>query len=85
MFRSLFKLAGGIVIGTAVGVAVASVLAPKRGEELQADIRAYLDGMRNAGLMAEAQRRQELQGRFQAAKSATPSEIDINVHFNGGS
>lgn len=82
MFGSLIKLAGGLIIGAAVGVAVASILAPKRGEELQSDIRAYLDEVRSAGAAAEAQRRAELESRFRAAKRAGPAELDINVNIN---
>jgi gas vesicle protein len=81
MIGSLIKLAGGLVIGAAVGMAAASLLAPKRGEELQADIRAYLAEMRNAGALAEAERRAELQSKFLAAKRAAPGEwsIDVNI------
>lgn len=82
MFGSLIRLAGGLVIGAAVGVVVASVLAPKRGEELQSDIRAYLDEVRSAGAVAEAQRRAELESRFRAAKRSGPAELDINFNIN---
>lgn len=82
MFGSLIKLAGGLIIGAAVGVAVAGILAPKRGEELQGDIRAYLGEVRNAGAAAEAQRRAELQSKFKAAKQAGPAELDINFNIN---
>ena len=82
MFGSLIKLAGGLIIGAAVGVAVAGILAPKRGEELQGDIRAYLGDVRSAGAAAEAQRRAELQSKFKAAKQAGPAELDINFNIN---
>ena len=82
MFGSLIKLAGGLIIGAAVGVAVAGILAPKRGEEMQNDIKAYLDEVRNAGAVAEAQRRAELQSKFRAAKQSGPAELDINLNIN---
>lgn len=82
MFGSLIKLAGGLIIGAAAGVAVAAILAPKRGEELQSDIRAYLGEVRSAGAAAEAQRRAELQGKFKAAKQPGPAEFDINLNIN---
>ena len=81
MFGSLLKLAGGLIIGAAVGVAAAAILAPKRGEELQSDIKAYLGEVRSAGAVAEAQRRNELQGKFRAAKQPGPAEFDINVNI----
>ncbi|MCA9868773.1 MAG: YtxH domain-containing protein [Caldilineae bacterium] len=82
MFGSLIKLAGGLIIGAAVGVAAAAILAPKRGEEMQNDIKAYLDEVRNAGAVAEAQRRAELQSKFRAAKQSGPAELDINLNIN---
>lgn len=82
MFGSLIKLAGGLIIGAAVGVAAAGILAPKRGEELQSDIRAYLDEVRSAGAAAEAQKRSELQSKFRAAKQSGPAELDINFNIN---
>ncbi|MEZ4769620.1 MAG: YtxH domain-containing protein [Caldilineales bacterium] len=81
MFGSLLKLAGGLVIGAGVGIVVAGILAPKRGEELQSDIKAYLDEVRSAGAVAEAQRRAELQGKFREAKKSGPAELDINVNI----
>ena len=71
MFGSLLKLAGGLIIGAAVGVAAAAILAPKRGEEV-----------RGAGAVAEAQRRAKLQGKFRAAKQPGPAEFDINLNIN---
>ncbi len=82
MFGSLLKLAGGLIIGAAVGVAAAAILAPKRGEELQSDIKAYLGEVRSAGAAAEAQRRVELQSKFKAAKQPGPVEFDINLNIN---
>lgn len=81
MFGSLIKLAGGLIVGAAVGVVVAGILAPKRGEELQSDIRAYLDEVRSAGAAAEAQKRAELSSKFQAAKRSGPAELDININL----
>ena len=82
MFGSLIKLAGGLIVGAAVGVAVAAFLAPKRGEELQSDIRGYLGEVRSAGAAAEAQKRAELQSKFRAAKQTGPAELDINLNIN---
>ena len=68
MLGTLFKLAGGLVLGAAAGAAVGILLAPKSGTDLQNDLLAYVDDVKAAGRNAEAQRRQELQAKFAEAK-----------------
>jgi gas vesicle protein len=73
MLGTLFKLAGGLVLGAAAGAAVGILLAPKSGTDLQSDLRAYVENVKAAGRDAEAQRRQELQTKFAQAKQFNQS------------
>lgn len=72
MFGSLFRFAGGILVGAVVGAAAAVFLAPKSGEDTKASFRAYLDDVKSAGAEAEAQRRAELESKFRNAKMVKP-------------
>lgn len=68
MFGSLFRFAGGAIVGATVGAAIAAVLAPKSGNQLKHDIRAYWEEVKDAGALAEAQRRFELEMQFKNAR-----------------
>ena len=68
MFGTLFKFFTGAVVGAAVGGVIAVFAAPERGEDLQNDLRAYFDEVKESGRIAEARRRAELEARFLRAK-----------------
>jgi gas vesicle protein len=72
MFGSLFRFAGGALVGAAVGAAVAVFLAPKSSDDTKASIRSYWDDVKAAGAQAEAQRRAELESKFRSAKAIKP-------------
>lgn len=60
----LIKFMVGGVAGTAVGVAVGSLLAPKKGSELQADVQSRIAESKVAGQEAERRTIEQLQQRF---------------------
>ncbi len=80
MLGSLFRFAGGILIGAATGAAAAALLAPKSGDQLKSDAQSYWDQIKQAGAEAEAQRRAELESRFKKAKLNQPVELDIDFY-----
>lgn len=72
MIGTLLKLAGGVVLGAAVGMAIGRLVAPSSGEELVERIQAFRDEIITAGKQAEEERRVELQSRFAQAKQFRP-------------
>jgi gas vesicle protein len=59
---------GGLLLGTLVGGAVAMLLAPRTGAEMQAALRARVDEVIEEGRRAAAERRAELEAQFAEAK-----------------
>ena len=55
---------GGSLLGAAIGAAVAGLLAPQRGAELQRQTRALIDEARREGDRAAEETRQALASRF---------------------
>lgn len=80
MLGSLFRFAGGILVGAAAGAVAAALLAPKSGDQLKSDAQSYWDQIKQAGAEAEAQRRAELESRFKKAKLNQPVELDIDFY-----
>lgn len=60
----LFKFTAGSVTGAAVGVTVASLFAPQRGEELRNDVNELVVEVKTAGAGAQSQTKRELTERF---------------------
>jgi hypothetical protein len=80
MLGSLFRFAGGIMVGAVAGAVAAALLAPKSGEQLKSDAQSYWEQIKQAGAEAEAQRRAELESRFKKAKLNQPVELDIDFY-----
>ena len=68
MLGTLIKFTGGVLAGTALGMALGRLLAPTSGQELKSNMQAYWDGVVEVGRQAEAQRRAELEAQFAQAK-----------------
>ncbi len=64
--KRLLAFGGGSLLGAAIGAAVAGMLAPQRGEELQQRTRSFVDDVRSEGDRAAEETRQALTARFQA-------------------
>lgn len=62
--KKLFKFTAGSATGAAVGVAVASALAPQRGDVLRKDVNDLVAEARTAGANAQTQTERELAERF---------------------
>jgi gas vesicle protein len=62
--QGLLKFLVGGAAGTAVGLVVGSLLAPQRGEELQAVARQRVEDAKRAGDEAERETEAELRERF---------------------
>jgi gas vesicle protein len=71
----------GGAIGTAVGIVVASFLAPQSGRELQASTQQFVDEVKAAGDAAQAATEAQVRARFQArvndptALTETPAAV----------
>ena len=62
--KRLIAFGGGSLVGAAIGAAVAGLLAPQRGEDLQRQARALIDEARSEGDRAAEETRQALASRF---------------------
>jgi gas vesicle protein len=62
--KRLTKITGGGLIGGAVGVITAGLLAPQSGEELQQKLRDRIRRAKVAGVVAKAEKEEELIRRF---------------------
>ena len=65
--RRMLAMAGGGLVGAAVGAAVTALLTPKRGEEVERDIRARIDDARRAREAAEAETARRLTAEFRTS------------------
>ena len=66
----------GVLSGAIVGVAVAILLAPYSGTELQERVRARVEGLIEEGRRAAAARRAELEAQLETFKRGTPVVIE---------
>jgi len=64
-FKRLITFGLGGAIGTAVGVVVASLMAPQSGKELQQATGQFVDEVKRAGDLAQAETEERLKARFQ--------------------
>jgi len=63
-FDGLIKFVVGGAVGTAIGLAAGSLLAPQRGSEFQSDVQQRLADTKAAGDEAERQAVADLQERY---------------------
>jgi gas vesicle protein len=66
----------GVLSGAIVGAAVAILLAPSSGQELQAQMRTRVQGLIEEGRRAAAARRVELEAQLEAFKRGTPVVVE---------
>ena len=62
--KRLLAFGGGSLLGAAIGAAVAALLAPQPGEDLQRQTRALIDEVTSEGDRAAEETRQHLANRF---------------------
>lgn len=62
--RKLLKFTAGSTTGAAVGVTIASLFAPQRGEELRKDVNDLVVQAKTTGVNAQTQTKRELSERF---------------------
>lgn len=78
-FKRLLSFGIGGAIGTAIGMVVGSLMAPQSGKDLQKTTGAFVDEVKRAGDIAQANTEAQLKARFQervndpTAFSDTPS------------
>jgi gas vesicle protein len=70
--RKTFYLLIGVLAGAAVGAAVATLLAPYPGKEMQERIRVRFQEVIEEGKRAATARRAELQAQLEAFKRGAP-------------
>ncbi len=63
-FKRLFTFGLGGAIGTAVGMIVGSLMAPQSGKDLQKSTGQFVDEVKRAGDIAQAQTEAQLKDRF---------------------
>lgn len=66
----------GALSGAIVGAAIAILLAPYSGHELQKQMRARVQGLIEEGRRAAAARRAELEAQLEAFKRGTPVVVE---------
>lgn len=74
--RKVVSFLIGFLIGGLVGGATALLLAPYAGAELQEQIRARIEELKEAGQEAAAARQVELETQLEAFKSGGPITIE---------
>ncbi len=63
-FKRLLTFGVGGAIGTAIGMVVGSLMAPQSGKDLQKSTGEFVDEVKRAGDLAQAQTEQDLKARF---------------------
>ena len=66
----------GLLSGAIVGAAIAILLAPQSGQEMQAQMRARVQGLIEEGKRAAAARRTELEAQLEAFKRGAPVVVE---------
>jgi gas vesicle protein len=64
--KRIFKFGMGGAVGAAIGAGVAAFLAPKRGEEIQADTQSFINTVKTEGDAAKAAKEREMMNRFRS-------------------
>jgi gas vesicle protein len=75
MRKSVFLILG-LLAGAVVGAAIAVLLAPYSGTELQERMRARVQNLIEEGKRAASARRAELEAQLDAFKKGTPVAIE---------
>jgi gas vesicle protein len=70
--RKGFSFLIGLLSGAIVGAAIAILLAPESGQEMQEQMRARVQGLIEEGKKAAAARRTELETQLEMFKRGTP-------------
>ena len=66
----------GVISGAIVGAAVAILLAPSSGQELQGQMRTRVQELIDEGRRAAASRRAELESQLEAFKRGSPVVVE---------
>jgi gas vesicle protein len=74
--RRAFSFLIGLLSGAMVGAAVAILLAPTSGQELQERVRIRVEGLIEEGKRSAAARRIELETQLEAFKRGAPVTIE---------
>lgn len=61
---SLVKFVAGSAVGATIGASIGLLLAPKSGEQLQAETAAYMDNLKSEGELARQRAEAEMAERF---------------------
>ena len=72
--KRVFKFSMGGIVGAAVGAGVAALMAPQRGEALQAATQELIDQAKADGEAAKRAKEQEMMNRFR-------SQVNDNTAF----
>jgi hypothetical protein len=79
--RKVVNFLAGFFLGGLTGAAVGLLLAPRRGSELQKQIRARIDALVEEGERAAAARRAELENQLEAFKRGeSPTAESTSQH-----
>ncbi|MGC4191144.1 MAG: YtxH domain-containing protein [Thermomicrobiales bacterium] len=75
--KRLITFGIGGAIGTAIGAAVASFMAPQTGKELQASTHGFVDEVKAAGDKAQAETEARLTQRFREVTGTRGTLTDV--------
>lgn len=75
---SLMKFAAGSALGVALGATIGLLMAPRSGEQLQADTAMFVDNLRTEGEQARAEAEAEMAARFRQ-KVGDPNAFTNNA------
>jgi gas vesicle protein len=64
--QGFLKFVAGSALGVALGAAVAALVAPSSGEQLQSDTKAFVDHVKSEGDLARKQAEEQAAQRFRA-------------------
>lgn len=64
--NSLIKFAAGSALGATLGATIGLLMAPKSGEQMQADTAAFVDNVKTEGERARQEAEAQMAERFRA-------------------
>ncbi|MCP4538053.1 MAG: YtxH domain-containing protein [Chloroflexi bacterium] len=74
--RKSFGFLVGLLSGAVVGAAIAILLAPKSGQDMQEQMRDRVQGLIEEGKRAAAVRRAELEAQLESFKRGAPAVVE---------